>query len=267
MLRGEGWLAETGLDAVALKPAECDVSRAPVLPVDTVAIDYEGHEHLPDRDTLASLAEDLEVRLTIPVRADGFDPLGDDEIDRRVPGDVHRVLVAGHPAYLDEAEQDRPIAPRLGRAAERHPDAWVGTEGVERIALATGRTQFELLARSTERSIGALRAAGHDDTVAVYAPTVLSADDDAVLNAIGGYVARRRPVASALPDGAATDARATGHVREVLLAAASDYALVGDGARVGERVDALKDAGADLVVGYPARGLSEFLPTERSASD
>lgn len=267
MLSSEGYLPETGIDAVALKPAECDVSRATALPVDTVAVDYEGHEHLPDAETLATLAADLEVRLTTPVRADGFDPLGDDDLDRDVPEGVHRVLVAGHPAYLGEGERTRAVAPRLGAAAERHPDAWVGTENVERVALATGRTQFELLSRSTERDVRALRAAGHDDAVAVYAPTVLSGDADAVLDAVGDYVARRAPVERALPDGAATDASASGRAREVLLAAASDYALVGDASVVAERVDALKAAGADLVVGYPARGLAAFLPPERPASD
>jgi hypothetical protein len=258
MLTSERQVAETGIDAAALKPAECDVSRAVDLPVDTVAVDYEGHEHVPDRETLSALAAEKTVRLTAPVRADGFDPLGDDRYDAAAPDGVKRVLVAGHPAYLDDEERGRAIAPRLGAAVERHPDAWVGTESVERLALATGCAQFELLARSTERDVRALRAAGHDGTVAVYAPTVLSGEDDAVLDAVGGYVARRGPVADALPDGAATDATATGRAREVLLAAAADYALVGTTAQVRERVDALKAAGVDLVVAYPARGLDDF---------
>jgi len=259
MLTGEGRVGETGIEAAALKPAECDVSRAGALPVDTVAIDYEGHEHVPDAETLAALADEVQVRLTTPVRADGFDPLGDDGIDERIPDAVERVLVAGHPAYLDEDERARPVAPRLGAAAERHPGAWVGTESVERVALATGCTQFELLARSTERELRALRAAGHDGPLAVYAPTVLTGDDDAILDAVGGYVARRGPVADALPAGAATDATATGRARDVLRSAAEDYALVGSTDAVRRRVDALKTAGADVVVGYPARGLAEFL--------
>ncbi|MFB6160827.1 MAG: luciferase, partial [Haloferacaceae archaeon] len=89
--------------------------------------------------------------------------------------------------------------------------------------------------------------------------TVLTDDEDAALDAVGGYVARRRPVARALPDGAPTDASATGRAREVLGAAARDYALVGTPASVRDRVDALREAGVDTVVGYPARGLDAFL--------
>jgi len=167
--------------------------------------------------------------------------------------------VAGHAAYLSADERRKAVAPRLRAAVERDPAAWVGTEGVERLALATGATQFELLSRTTERDLRALRAAGFDGELAVYAPTVLTDDDDAVLDAVGGYAARRGPVASALPEGAPTDATATDRAREVLTAATRDYALVGSPTRVGERVADLKDAGADLVVGYPARGLGEFV--------
>jgi hypothetical protein len=252
-------VVQTGLDAAALKPAECDVSRALELPFETVAIDYEGHEHLPEAETLARLATEKEVRLTTPVRAEGFDPLGDDAGYDRVPESVDRVAVAGHPAYLTDEERGKAVAPRLRAAVERDPTAWVGTEGVERLALATGATQFELLSRTTERDLRSLRAAGFDGELAVYAPTVLSDEEDEVLDAVGGYAARRGPVADALPEGAATDASAEGRAREVLSAATSDYALVGTPAAVGDRVARLKDAGADLVVGYPARGVEEFV--------
>jgi hypothetical protein len=252
-------VAETGLDGAALKPAECDVSRAVELPFETVAIDYEGAEHLPDAETLARIATEKEVRLTTPVRAAGFDPLGDDARYDEIPGGVRRVAVAGHPAYLSDEERRKAVAPRLKAAVERDPTAWVGTEGVERLALATGATQFELLSRTTERDLRALRAAGFDADLAVYAPTVLTDDEDEVLDAVGGYVARRGPVADALPEGGPTDASAIGRAREVLSAASRDYALVGSPEAVGERVAALKDAGADLVVGYPARGVAEFL--------
>ncbi|MFC4449394.1 DUF7388 family protein [Halorussus aquaticus] len=252
-------IVETGLDAAALKPAECDVSRAVELPFETVAIDYEGCEHLPDEETLAGIARQKEVRLTTPVRADGFDPLGDDAAYDRIPESVDRVAVAGHPAYLTDEERGRAVAPRLRSAVERDPGAWVGTEGVERLALATGATQFELLSRTTERDLQALRAAGFDGEIAVYAPTVLTDDEDEILDAVGAYAARRGPVASALPEGAATDSAASDRAREVLSAATRDYALVGTPAEVGERVAALKDAGADLVVGYPARGIEEFV--------
>ncbi|WP_123623123.1 LLM class flavin-dependent oxidoreductase [Halorubrum sp. CSM-61] len=266
MLTGREAVARTGIDAAALKPAECDVSRAGELPVDRVTIDYEGREHLPDAETLDRLAAEAELYVTTPVRADGFDPLGDDSLTARIPDAARRVLVAGHGAYLTDEESSRAVAPRLGAARRAAPDAWVGTEGVERVALATGGTQFELLSRSTDRDVRALRAAGFDGEVAVYAPTVLTDDEDAVLDAVGAYVSRRRPVARALPDGSggegdgpATDSEASGRAREVLSAAARDFALVGSPETVRERVADLREAGVDHVVGYPARGIGEFL--------
>ena len=259
MLTSTCALSRAGLDAIAVKPAECDVSSAATVPVDTIAIDYEGREHLPNARTLRRLAAESTVLVTTPVRADGFDPLGDDSLLDGLPEGVGRVLVAGHPAYLTEEERRRSVAPRLGAALETDPDAWVGTESVERIAMATGATQYDLLSRRTTRELRALRAAGFDGDVAVYAPTVLTDDEDAVLDAVGAYVSRRRPVAKALPDDASTDASATGRAREVLLAAASDYALVGTEREVREQVEALRDAGATTVVGYPARGLEAVL--------
>ncbi|WP_416838944.1 luciferase [Haloferax sp. DFSO52] len=258
MLTAGRAVSKAGLDAVALKPAECDVRRALDIPLDIVAIDYEGPHRMPDSDVLEALAEEKEVRLTTPVRVDGFDPLGDDSLFDWVPAGVNQVLVAGHPAYLTDEEKRRPVAPRLRAARERVPDAWVGTEGIERIALAAGGTQYELLSRSTRRDVRALRAAGYDGEIALYAPTVLSADDDEILDAVGAYVSRRRPVARALPDGAPTDSSAEGRAREVLLKAARDYALIGSVADVRERIDDLRDIGVDLFVGYPARGVDEF---------
>ncbi len=258
-LTGDAAVTRAGIDAAAIKPAECDLRRAAELPVSTVAVDYEGREHLPDASVLRELAADREVRVTAPVRADGFDPLGDDGVLASLPDAVDAVFVAGHPAYLDEAERRRAVAPRLREAVDRDPDAWVGTEGVERVALATGGTQYELLSRTTARDLRALRAAGFDGDVAVYAPTVLTDDADAVLDAVGAYAARRRPVASALPDGAATDASATGRAREVLRRAVRDYALVGAPEDVRESVTDLREAGATTVVGYPARGVDDFL--------
>lgn len=247
-----------GIDAVALKPAECDVRAAREVPVDTVVFDFEGREHVPDSAFLADLAGEKTVRVTTPVRADGFDRLGDDSLERALPEAVGRVLVAGNPAYLDEAEAERAVAERLGAAADAHPDAWVGTEGVERLALATGNAQFALLSRSTEREVRALRAAGFDGEFVLYAPTVLSGDEDEVLDAVGAYAARRGPVKRALPEGAATDGTASGRAREVLTAAVRDYALAGAPGEVRARVDALRDAGVDTVVGYPAAGVESF---------
>lgn len=257
MLTEESPVSRAGLDALALKPKEHDLSRAVDLPVDTLNVDYEGHDHFPSRDTLEALATDRTVLATTPVRADGFDPLGDDSA-LPLPDGVGRVLVAGHSAYLSETEATRAIAPRLRAAREAAPDAWVGTEGIERLALAAGGTQYELLSGQTDRSVRALRAAGYDGEVACYAPVALTDDEDTILDAVGGYAARRGPVAQALPEGAATDGDATGRAREVLSQAVRDYALVGDAGTVREQTDALREAGVDTVVGYPARGLDAF---------
>jgi hypothetical protein len=258
MLQG-ATLAQAGIDAAAIKPAEVEVERARDLAVDTLAVDYEGREHLPSPETLAALAEAKELRVTTPVRADGFDPLGDRDLAESLPGSVRRVLVAGHPAYLTETEQERAVAPRLREAAVRARDPWVGTEGIERVALAVGGTQFELLGPGTDRGLRALRQAGYEGEIALYAPTVLTDEEDAVLDALGAYAARRGPVRSALPDGAPTDSDAEGRAREVLSQAVRDYGLVGGVETVADRVDELRDAGADRIVGYPARGLDPFL--------
>jgi len=249
-----------GIDGIAVKPARTDVEAAADLSLDHLVVDYEGPDHLPTPDRLRAVARRHggDVRLTTPVRADGFDPLGDDARDARLPSTVDRVLVAGNPAYLESHETDRAIAPRLGAARERHPDAWVGTESIERVAMAAGGTQFELLSRSTRHDVRALRAAGFDGELALYAPVALTDDEAATLDAVGDYVARRQPVARALPDGAATDGSATGRARDVLSAAVEDYALVGRPATVADRVDRLRDAGVDVVVGYPARGVESF---------
>jgi hypothetical protein len=256
----ESALANAGIDAVALKPTEHDLRSARELGASTVAIDYEGRENLPEASELGALAEDREVVATTPVRADGFDPLGDDSLLREwLPDGVRRAVVAGHPTSLSESEQSRAVPPRFGAAIETASDAWVGTEGVERIALATGETQYELLSRGARRSIRGLRAAGFAGEVAVYAPTVLTDDEDEILDAVGEYVARRSAVARALPDGAETDATATGRAREVLSKAARDFALVGSTETVRERVAELEDAGATEVVAYPAGGVADFL--------
>jgi hypothetical protein len=252
-------LAAIGLDGAALKPAEVDLCRATDLDVPSITVDYEGREHVPSPETLVDLAETRDVRVTVPVRADGFDPLGDDDWLDDLPRSVGTVLVAGHPAYLDPAEQARAVAPRFRAAADQVSDPWVGTEGVERVALATGRPQFELLSGTTERDVRALRTAGFDGEIAVYAPTVVAENPDVILDAVGAYTARRQAVATRLPDGAATDAAATGDSREALLAACREYALVGPPAGIREQVAALREAGVDTLVGYPARGLEAFV--------
>ena len=252
-------LADAGVDAVALKPAKMSVGRASALSTSTVTIDYEGHEHVPTGETLRALAEDATVRVTIPVRADGFDPLGDDERLRALPDSVGQVVVAGHPAYLDERERRRAVAPRLREVAERASDPWVGTEGVERIALAVGGTQYELFSSSTRRDVRSLRAAGFDGEIAVYAPVVLTGDDDAILDAVGDYAARRSVVSEGLPANAPTDSTVTGEARETLLAGCREYALAGDVETVADRVEGLREVGVNHVVGYFASDLDSLL--------
>lgn len=254
----ESAVIRADLDAVALKPTECDVKRALDIPLDTVTIDFEGTENAPAPSVLADIAAQKTVRLTTPVRADGYDPLGDDRLLDQIPSGVRRVLIAGHSAYLTETEEQRAVAPRFRAARKTAPDAWVGTEGVERLALAAGGVQFELLSATTERDIRALRSAGYDGTLAVYAPTVLTESEDAVLDAVGEYASRRGPVSRELPTDAITDASATGRTREILSRAVREYALVGEPARVRQRVGDLRAAGADIVVGYPARDVGEF---------
>lgn len=252
-------LSDAGIDAVALKPSEVDLTRAHRLAVETLTVDYEGRDHHPDPGVLTDLAEQFDVRATVPVRADGFDPFGDDSLRSSLPPDVSEVLVAGNPAYLTESERKRAIAPRLETARTDATDPWVGTEGIERIALAVGGTQFDLLSETTIRDVRALRAAGFEDDLAVYAPTVLSEDDDAVLDAVGPYAARRRRVRNALPKNTPHDSSSRGRARETLLAACHEYALVGDADGIGDRVGRLHEAGVDHVVSYPARGLDPVL--------
>lgn len=257
--RGIERTAKKCLDGLALKPKEVSLDRAVDLPFDRLTIDYEGTEHVPDAATLKALAKGRELRVTVPVRADGFDPLGDHSLLEDLSSELRTVLIAGHPAYLSREERRRPIAPRFRAAMDSVEDPWVGTEGVERIALATGMTQFELLSNTTPGDIRSLRAAGFDGTIAVYAPTILTDDPDAILDAIGAYVGRRKRVAERLPEGTPTDSTATGDARQILLEAASSYAIVGSASTVQERVEELREAGADEVIGYPARGLDEFL--------
>lgn len=248
----------TGFDAAALKPSQVTISDASDLPFDLVTVDYEGNNHVPSPRVLRQLAAEVDVRFTVPVRATGFDPLGDDALFDSIPAAVGIVLVAGNPAYLSAAELEKPIAPRLSTALDRAPDAWIGTEGIERLALATGATQFELLSPTTANDLRALRAAGFDGELAVYAPTVIDDDNDLILDAVGGYVARRDPIRRRLPADAPTDRTAVGGIRELLLSACRDYVLVGDIDIIEDRITTLVNAGADHVVGYPARGLHEF---------
>ncbi|MFT4904977.1 MAG: hypothetical protein ACI8UR_001543, partial [Natronomonas sp.] len=92
-------LRRVGIDTVALKPAEHDLQAADDLDVESVVVDYEGREQFPDEETHTELADGYDLYVTTPVRADGFDPLGDDSRIDPLPDDATRVLVAGNGAY------------------------------------------------------------------------------------------------------------------------------------------------------------------------
>lgn len=258
-------VARVGCDALALKPTECEVSAAVGRGMDTIAIDYEGREHLPERDTLSALSEHATVYLTTPVRADGFDPSGEGELIDWIPDGIGRILVAGHPAYLSDTERSRSVAPRLRAALDSidsEPEPWVGTENIERLALAAGGVQYDLLSHTTLREIRALRSIGYDGTFAVYAPTVLSDSDDVILDAVGAYVARRSEIQRQLSEIDTTedayDHRASGAVRDILLTGVQEFTLSGDVETVREQIGSLRTAGVDSIVSYPANGLSHF---------
>lgn len=252
-------LADVGIDAVALKPTEVEVERAHDLDVETVTVDYEGQSTVPDPAVLRDLAVSVDVRVTAPVRADGFDPHGDEHLRALLPESVGEVLVAGHPAYLDDDERRRAVAPRLSAAADAATNPWVGTESIERLALAVGYTQYELLGPDTVGAVRALRAAGVTESIAVYAPVVLSTDEDTILDAVGEYAARRQRVRERLPEGTPRNSAATGEARADLLRGCRAYALVGGAEEVADQVAELQSAGVGQIVGYPARGLDPLV--------
>lgn len=252
-------LEAVGLDGVALKPREVAFSRAHELGVGLVTVDYEGREFVPESAVLERLAGSFRTYATVPVRADGYDPLGEESLRRELPEAVREVLIAGNPAYLSEEERGRALAVRLSEAIEDSREPWVGTEGIERLALALGGTQYDLLSRDSTREVAALRTVGFEGALALYAPVVLTDDDDEILDAVGSYAARRGPVRAAVPADDAHDSTATGETRETLLRACREYALAGDRETVADRITALHEAGVDQVVGYPARGLDAVL--------
>lgn len=250
MLSQSESLHAVGIDAIAIKPESTDVTTLEHLDASTVVIDFEGLEHVPRPEELAGVARARNCVLSVPVRVDGFDPLGDDSLLETFEETVSFALIAGHPAYLTSRQARRAVAPRLRAALERYPDSWVGTEGLERIAMATGATQYDLLDGSTERSVRAIRAAGFDGDIVVYAPTVVSDEHDHLLDAVGPYVARRKAVADRLADVGTVDANATGRDRAILLEAIDEYSLVGTPERIDRRVRDLDAVGVSEVVAH-----------------
>lgn len=258
MLTRSASLGEIDVDAIAVKPAEVDLDIITDWSPMMLVIDFEGMEHLPTLSSIRAIAAVHETVLTAPVRADGFDPCGDDHLLSELQDHVSFAFVAGHPGYLRPHEQARAIAPRLRVALDRFGDGMVGTEGIERIALATGATQYELLSPRTHRTIRSLRHAGFAGDIAVYAPTVRSDDEDILLDTLGAYVARRGAVANGLSPAAKTDRTASGETRVRLLDAIGEYALIGTNETINDDIRRLKSVGVDTVVCYPAAGLSSL---------
>jgi len=188
MLTGREAVARAGIDAVALKPAECDVSRAANSPIDRVTIDYEGREHLPDAETLDRLAAEAELYVTTPVRADGFDPLGDDSLIDKIPDPPPAGCSWRATARTSRrTSRRRAVAPRLGAARAARRPRRVGRHGASSASRwRRGGTQFELLSLSVDRSRRAWAPRRRvRRRIAVYAPTVLTDDEDVVLDAVG----------------------------------------------------------------------------------
>lgn len=247
MTRTVSRLATAGFDGIAIKPASQSLERVNADGVDTVVVDFEGREHLPEPTAIERLSASADVVLTAPVRADGFDPLGDARYFGEYEPHATFALVAGNGAYLTGSARRRAIAPRLSAALRWYPDSWVGTEGIERLALATGATQYELLSPGTTSVLTGLRTAGFEGELAVYAPTVVTDERHRALTALEAYLRRRSSVRRALDNGLSDD-----EAEHVLRQAMDDYALVGGPHRVGERIAELKSAGATAVIGYPA---------------
>lgn len=246
-------ISDVGFDAVAAKPSHTDLVELTSSPVEHMVIDFEGREHYPSDTTLRKLKETTDIRVTIPIRADGFDPLGDRHHLDSLPPETKVVLVAGNPAYLTEDELRRPIAPRIGAATDEFSDAWIGTEGIPRIALAASAPLFYLLSPQSTRTIQKIRSAGYTGTIAVYAPTLVSAETETILDTLGPYTFRREPVRRKLETESFSELDSTD--REILLRETQNYALTGSVSEINTQITNLKTQGVDTVVTYLPTGL------------
>lgn len=248
-------LHAAGVDGLALKPTQYDLCAVPSSPVETLVIDYEGRGAFPDSSVLMQLATEYELYVTTPVRADGFDPLGDDSYLDRIPSSAKRVLVAGNPAYLTDDEQQRKISPRLKKARQSDPSAWIGTEGIEPLANRLGGTHFELLGPALDDRISQRRDDSAIDQVAVYAPMVITDDADQKIAALGEYVSRRDSVRSEIPEVRSVVDMARGRIRKELLEAIDQYALAGSIETIHRRITDFHANGVDQVIVYPATNI------------
>ncbi len=246
-------IGEVGFDALAVKPRDTDLSQIPSTPVNNVVIDFEGREHYPSNTTIRSLQETTNLRVTLPIRVDGFDPLGNREYLDSIPPETKVVLVAGNPAYLTENELDRSIAPRIGTAVDKFANAWIGTEGIPLIALATTAPLFFLLSPQSKRTIQQIRSVGYEGTIAVYAPTLITEDTDTLLETLGPYTLRRDPVRHKLESTSLSSLNPED--QEILIRETQKYALTGSVSAINSQISHLKNHGVDKVVSYLPTGL------------
>ena len=123
-------LADVGVDAVALKPTEVDVRRARRLSVETLTIDYEGSEHVPE-------------------------PVG-------------LVAVAGNPAYLDALGPYAGRRPDVRQRLPPGTPTDSSTTGSAREALLDGLEQYALAGNveAISGQVDRLHGAGVDHVVA-----------------------------------------------------------------------------------------------------
>lgn len=245
-------ISDVGFDAIAVKPSHTNLSRVTSSPIDTVVIDFDGREHFPSNTTILELQETTDTRVTIPIRVDGFDPLGDREYLDSLPTETKVVLVAGNPAYLTEEELHRSIAPRLGTAVDEFSNAWIGTEGIPLIALATTAPLFFLLSPESKHTIQKIRSAGYPGSIAIYAPTVVTTDTDTILQTLGPYTMRREPVRRQLE--AESLSSLDSDKQELLLRETQKYALTGSVSEINTQISRLKTKGADNIVSYLPTG-------------
>lgn len=245
-------ISDVTCDAIAVKPSQTSLSHVTSSPIDSVVIDFEGREHYPSNTTIQELQETTDTRVTIPIRVDGFDPLGDREYIDSLPTETKVVLVAGNPAYLSEDELQRAIAPRIGTAIDEFSDAWIGTEGIPLIALATTAPLFFLLSPESKHTIQQIRSAGYHGSIAVYAPTVVSTDTDTILQTLGPYTMRREPVRRKL-DAESLSSLAPDE-QEILLRETQQYTLTGSLSEINTQISRLKTKGVDNIVSYLPTG-------------
>jgi len=142
-------LRRAGVEAVALKPTDCDRDG------DAAVVDDEGREHLPSPATLESPSTAREYHVTRPMRADGF--------DGTVAVDAPTVLTDG-PDGVDGYLARTPVPRRLPDGAATDGPA----AGPDRSTLLEAATDFRLVGDdpTVRNRLGTRRSVGLDRVVA-----------------------------------------------------------------------------------------------------